>query len=211
MNPRVRSRFFTLKLCLRISSNDLQINWMNEGTLHLYTYISHTLTRGQLMFCNISTYLATPYCASEKLLSQLSLVGSWIDETNWFVRWKILVFFFWDIPEDTLGFIFYVSILLRWFTLRAWKSRKLNLDLIQDQPTFRHLKFKVSNYSMTKGKKCVILLLCLNLTTIFFYTFLRETAPEEEVKTRQRRQSKKVNQLPPFIELSTILTYFPES
>lgn len=210
MNPRVRSRFFTIKWCLRISSNDLQINWMNEGTLHLYTYISHTLTRGQLLFCNISTSLATPYCASEKLLSQLSLVGCWIDETNWFVRWKILVFFFLGYPRRYAGFYFYVSILLRWFTLRAWKSRKLNLDLIQDQLTFRHLKLKVSNYSMTKGKKCVILLLCLNLTTIFFYTFLRETAPEEEVKTRQRRQSKKINQLSSF-HRAIYLTYLPES
>lgn len=184
---------------------------MNEGTLHLYTYISHTLTRGQLMFCNISTSLATPYCASEKLMSQLSLVGSWIDETNWFVRWKILFFFFFlGYPRRYAGFYIYVSILLRWFTLRAWKSRKLNLDLIQDQPTFRHLKLKVSNYSMTKGKKCVILLLCLNLTTIFFYTFLRETAPEEEVKTRQRRQSKKINQLSSF-HRAIYLTYLPES
>lgn len=127
--------------------------------------------------------------------------GSW-DEKYWF--------FFLGYPRRYAGFYFYVSILFRWFTLRAWKSRKLNLDLIQDQPTSRHLKLKVSNYSMTKGKKCVILLLCLNLTTIFFYTFHRETAPEEEVKTRQRRQSKKINQLSSF-HRAIYLTYLPES
>ena len=184
---------------------------MNEGTLHLYTYISHTLTRGQLMFCNISTSLATPYCASEKLLSQLSLVGSWIDETNWFVRWKILVFFL-GYPRRYAGFYFYVSILLRWFTLRAWKSRKLNLDLIQDQPTSRHLKLKVSNYSMTKGKKCVILLLrLLNLTIIFSILFFVKQLQKKKSRPGKGDKVRKLTSFPPFIELSTILTYFPES
>ena len=120
--------------------------------------------------------------------------GSW-DEKYWF--------FFLGYPRRYAGFYFYVSILLRWFTLRAWKSRKLNLDLIQDQPTSRHLKLKVSNYSMTKGKKCVILLLrLLNLTIIFSILFFVKQLQKKKSRPGKGDKVRKLTSFPPFIELS---------